>query len=200
MVWRIFCVVLVIAIGLLGFGIYSLYSARSMLEAVPNNYVFGPPEGDLKVVGFLDYGCVHCRDSFPAMMEAIHKDGKVKFAPLLVSAPDSTDEFATRLTYAAALQGKYRDVFEDIMKDYRVVDETQITDIALKYGMDEEKLKEDIKNPKVDKQIGKSEMIFKKFGGQYTPTFFVGPNIKYVPTETPTAADFLKIFKEARGK
>jgi protein-disulfide isomerase len=200
MVWRLFCIVLVIAIGLLGFGIYQLYSARHAADGVPNNYMFGPPEADLQVVGFLDYSCSHCRDSFPAMIEAIKKDGHVKFAPLLISAPNSDDEFAMRLTYAAALQGKYREVFDDIMRNYRPVDESQITDVALKFGMDEEKLRTDVNDPKVDKQVGKSEMIFKKFGGQYTPTFVIGPNIKYVPTETPTTQDFLRIFQEARSK
>jgi protein-disulfide isomerase len=200
MAWRIFCIALTIAILVLGYAVYSLYSARSALDHVPNNYAFGPDSANIKVVGFLDYSCVHCRDSFPTMIEAIKKDGKAKFTPLLISAPDSTDEFAMRLTYAAALQGKYREVFDDIMRNYRVVDESQITDMALKYGMDEEKLKTDINSEKVDKQVGKSEMVFKKLGGQYTPTFFIGHTIKYVPTEAPTAEDFLRTFQEARAK
>ena len=200
MVWRLFQFTLAIAIGLLLFGIYTLYSSQSVLTKVPAEYTFGPETADLKVVAFLDYSCTHCRESYAPMMEAIEKDGNVQFAPLLVTTPNSTDEYAMRLTYAAALVGKYKEFFQDIMGNYRTIDERGVTDLALKYGMDPEKLIQTLDNKLVDQLAAKSMVVFKKLNGQYTPTFFVGPHIKYVPTETPTTEDFLRVFQEARGE
>jgi len=200
MVWRIFCFVLAISIGLLLFGIYTIYSARSALNNVPEAFAFGPEDADISMIGFLDYSCTHCRDSYAPVMEAIKKDGKVKFTPLLVSPPESTDEYAMRLTYGAGLQDKYKEAFQEIMGNYRAIGKSDVTDFALKLGLDSEKLEKSVNDPIVDRLVLKSQAVFRNMNGQYTPTFFIGSNIKYVPTVTPTAEDFLRIFKEARGQ
>lgn len=200
MIWRFFLLALAASIGLLSFTVYTLYSAQKALERVPSVYTFGPEDADIKVVGFLDYSCAHCREAWPAIMEAVKKDGKVRFAPLLISPPGGDDEYALRLTYAAAVQEKYKEAFTHIISDYRPIGEESVDDLSLKAGLDAARLREDIGTPIVDGQINKNTELFKKLGGQYTPAFFIGPRIKYVPTSTPTTEDFLRVFQEARGE
>lgn len=200
MIWRFLLLALAASIGLLSFTVYTLYSAQKALEKVPSVYTFGPEDADLKVVGFLDYSCAHCREAWPAIMEAVKKDGKVRFVPLLISPPGGDDEYAVRLTYAAAVQEKYKEAFTHIISDYHPVGEESIADLSLKTGLDAARLREDINKPIVDAQINKNTGLFKKLGGRYTPAFFIGPHIKYVPSSTPTAEDFLRVFHEARGK
>ncbi len=199
MIWRILLLVLAVCIGLLSFTVYTLHSAQKALENVPSVYTFGPPDADLEVVGFLDYSCAHCREAWPAIMEAVKKDGKVRFAPLLISPPGGDDEYAMRLTYAAAVQEKYKEAFTHIIGDYRPMGEESVEVLSLKAGLDAAGLREDIGTPIVDGQINKNTELFKKLGGQYTPAFFIGPRIKYVPASTPTTEDFLRVFQEARG-
>jgi protein-disulfide isomerase len=200
MIWRLFLSTLVIVIGLLSFTVYTLHSAQNALTKVPSYFMFGPEDADLEVVGFLDYSCTHCREAWPAIMEAVKKDGKVRFAPLLIAPPGSDDAYAVRMTYAAALQNNYRDVFSELITNYRPVDEKELTDIALKLNINEADLRVHMNEKDTTNLIAASEIVFKRLGGHYTPTFFIGPRIKYVPTTTPTADDFLKIFQEARIK
>ena len=105
-----------------------------------------------------------------------------------------------RVTYAAAVQEKYKEAFAYIISNYRPIGEESIDDLSLKTGLDATALRGDIDKPIVEAQIAKNTALFKKLGGRYTPAFFIGPRIKYVPASTPTAEDFLRVFQEARKK
>src|SRR5262245_16868778 len=99
-VWKLFFLVLIISISVLGYGIYSLMSARSALDQAPPAFSYGPENADLHVVGFFQYSCVHCREVYPVIMDAVKKDGKIRFTPLMLYGEGDSSARITRLTYA----------------------------------------------------------------------------------------------------
>lgn len=198
LVWRLFYFVLAISVALLLFAIYTLVTIRGSFDKVPTAFSYGPENATLHVVGFVDYDCSHCRAIDPVIMEAIKQDGHVRYSPLVISR-GTPAEYAMLLTYSAGLQGKYKEAFEMFMRGDYKVDENDIPDIALQLGVEEDKLRAGVTEPMTERLINMSYKSFSVMGGEFTPTFFIGPDIKYLPYNQPTADDFLKLFKEARA-
>lgn len=197
-VWRLFYFVLFIAVALLLFAIYSVVAMRGSLNQVPNSYTFGPADAELRVVAFVDYDCGPCRAADAAMMQAMEKDGKVRYAPLSVSVGTAA-EFAMKLTYSASLQGKYKEAYQYFMTNNYKVSEKDIGEVAAALGIEESKLRAGLEEPLTEKLIDKSYGTYSVLGGKSMPTFFIGSGIKYEPATTPTVDDFLALFREARG-
>lgn len=200
MVWKLFYMVLAISTGLLLYGIYVIASARAGIDDVPPSYVYGPAKASLTVVEFMDFSCGHCRGTHPAIMETVTADGDVRYIPLPIAAPNTPGEFAMRLCYAAGLQGKYKNTYEILMKNYPDAGGKDLTDIALAAGLDAEKLKQDMVSPAIDARVAETIRHFQAMGGQYTPTFIVNGNLKFVPRRAATVEDFTNIFAEARSR
>ena len=51
---------------------------RKELIQPAENTVIGNPKGDVTLVEFFDYNCGYCKAMFPAMMETLKEDGKVR--------------------------------------------------------------------------------------------------------------------------
>ncbi len=199
MVRRISYLFFAVVIAYISYGIYSFASLRASLSNLPKEYVLGSLDGDLTVVEFFDYGCDHCRSIHPIITEAVRRDGKIRYVPLpLMTRSGGPSTEATRLTYAAAQQGKYGAVFDELITNFRSLDDAGVTDLALKLGLDAEKLKTDAKSPAGVKAMDKSGIMFRRAGGEFTPTFMIGSGIKYVPDTKPSVEDFLRMFREAR--
>lgn len=198
-VWRLFYLVLFISVALLAYAIYTLAAVRGSLDRIPASYSFGPPDGDLHVVAFIDYECQNCRAVNEAMMTAMKKDGHVRYSPLVVSF-NAQSGYATEVTYSASLQGKYKDAYQYFMSNSYMVEAKDITDIGLKLGIDETKLAGGLTEPVTERLIEKSQQTFAMLGADRVPTFFIGPGIKYEVEGAPSAEDFLKLFAEARNE
>jgi protein-disulfide isomerase len=198
-VWGLFYVVLVISVALLLYGIYTLVTIRGSLDKIPPGFSFGPPDADVHVVGFVDYSCDHCRVVDPILMEAIKQDGHVRYSPLVISR-GTPAEYAMKLTYSASLQNKYKEAFTLFMTDDYNVSAGNLTDVALRLGIDEETLRAGVEEPMTERLIDMSYRTFSTLGGEFTPTFFIGADIKYLPYNVPTVEEWLKLFDEARGK
>lgn len=198
-VWRLFYAVLTISVVLLLYGIYVLLSARSGLESTPATYAYGPESASLTVIEFFDYSCPDCRAVYPIITKAVADDGNIQFFPLPLAGPNTPGEYAMRLTYAAGLQGKYKEAYEYLMQNYRgSIDESNVTDLALATGMNDEQLKKDVKSEAVEQRIRDTGQQFGALGGTHIPMFFIGGKITYVPETTPTLQELQLQLKKAR--
>lgn len=201
MAFRILYIVIGIAALLLGYDTYRLYSAYSTLDDVPAGYSSGPDNADLTVVEFLSYGCEWCRAAHPTITEAVKQDGHVRYIPRPIPTEDEQSVHAGLLAYTAGKQGGFMAVHNEMMENYRAVDDASLVDIATRNKLDLEKLGADLKSGVSADELIHNGKLFNNIGGSATPTFVIGRGMIYVPEgQMPTVEDFLEMFKEARAR
>jgi protein-disulfide isomerase len=199
MAWKIAYGVLAVIAAFLIYGIYTMAGAKGALKYFPPEYTSGPADADLTVVEFMDFDCIHCRNAHPIINEAVAQDGKVRYAPVPLPVLTGDSAYAVKLTYAAAKQGKYKEAVDEFITNYGKVDESNVTDIALKLGVDGDQLKADAESEEIKEAIARNLRLFMRLEVRGTPTFFIGYDMKYEPKGSPTVENFLSVFNEARA-
>jgi protein-disulfide isomerase len=164
-------------------------SHLTALYAEPDPLVAGNPNGDVTIVEFFDYRCPYCRKVKKTVADLLNQDGNIKLIlkefPIL--SPES--ELAAQVAIAAAAQGKYWDVHMAFMGAEDLAGE-RIFQLAKEAGADIERLKADMKNPKVGKRLSETQSLAGAIGIDATPTFFIGD-------EPLTGAQSLEELKKA---
>lgn len=195
---KIVLAVFAVIVLFLGYQIYMIQHTYAALDDVPADYTYGPADADLTVVEFVKYTCPHCRDIHPVIMDAVTRDGKVRYIPRPLPSDKVGD---AQFVYAAGKQGLFKLAHPLLLQDPRILDEGGLMAIAETMGADKAKLQEDMQSPDVEKLINDNIDVFLNIGGNRTPTFMIGTDIMYVPQDKmPTAEDFLTMFKEARAQ
>ncbi len=201
MALRIFYVVIALIAAFLIYDIYRLYTGYKDLSDVPAEYALGPDDADVTIVEFLDYSCRHCREIHPTIIGAVTKDGNVRYIPRPLPSDDAEAVNAALMAYAAGKQGKFIEMHNELIKNYRVIDEAVVIDLSQKTGIDMVRLGEDIKAHETGEKINENGRMFNKIEGQSTPTFVINDSIIFVPEgRMPTVDDFLKMFNDARAR
>lgn len=96
----------------------------------------GPADATLSMAVFSDYRCPACRKAFPAMEEAVRRDGKVRiiYKDWPIFGPAS--ERAANIALASAEQGIYPEVHRRLMTTSRILDDDTLRDILVSAGGD----------------------------------------------------------------
>ena len=200
MVIRLFFVFLIGLAGYLSYHVYTLYDARSHISNIPAGQYFGPDDADVTLVEFLDYSCGYCQEVHPAVMEAVKVDGNVKYAPLPVMSQNADGTSAAYVLYAAARLGKFEQAHEYLMKSGTNLVPDRIPEIAADLGLDPDEFHESLGNREVIDRVKDNTKVTITLGNLGTPTFFLGPDIRYIPQDgLPSVEDFQKLFAEARA-
>jgi protein-disulfide isomerase len=177
-----------------------VYLTKLQIADVESAYVFGPDNADLTVIEFVDYSCATCRALEPFLSQAIERDGKVRLIPKPLFAKGHKEgEAAAFLAYAAGRQGKFKEAHRELLKNYRVVDETYITAFAENLELDAAQLRADLKDPQIAKIINKnrSQLVALKSG--YTPTLLIGAHLLYpISNPVPSTDALLTLFAQGR--
>ena len=143
------------------------------LNAHPLSPVSGNAGGDVTVVEFFDYSCGYCKRALPAM-EALLKDDanvRVVWKEFPILGPVSV--FAARAAMAAERQGKYYPFHLALMKE-RELTEGKVLEIAGKAGLDMERLRLDMEDPRIQAYLDETRALAQKIGISGTPAFVVG--------------------------
>ncbi len=147
---------------------------KDQLFSAADGTILGNPKGDVTLVEFFDYNCGYCKQMFPAMMDALKADGKVRLImkefPIL-GAPSLT---ASRAALAARKQDKYAALHTALLGRKGALTDAVIFDTAKEAGLDVKKLQEDMKSPEVDELIKTNHRIASELGIEGTPAMFVG--------------------------
>ncbi|NOT41233.1 MAG: DsbA family protein [Alphaproteobacteria bacterium] len=140
-------------------------------EAEP--LVAGNPKGDVTIVEFFDYRCPYCRKVKKTVVDLLKQDGNIRLIlkefPIL--SPES--EMAAQVAIAAAAQGKYWEVHMAFMGAEDLTQERIFT-LAKEAGADIERIKAELKNPKIEKRLTETQNLARALGIDATPTFFIG--------------------------
>lgn len=158
----------------------------NVLFKQPSDPVVGNPNGKITIVEFFDYQCPHCVDMAP-IMDAILKANpnlRVVYKEFPIRGPLS--ETASRAALAAHKQGKYHEFYSALMSANQPLTEAIIFQIAKAQGLDVDKLKTDMKDPSIDKQLKDNAKLAQDLKLLGTPAFFIGKsdatgNISYIP-------------------
>lgn len=200
MVFRIFIALVVLANILFAVQIYQLSRAHAMLAEVPAGYSIGPADADITVVEFFDYACPHCATVDPVIMEAVKRDGHVRYVPRPIVSPDPDGTIYSRAVYAAGLQGKFIEMHRELIGDFRVLNERRKDELAAKTGIDAKKFRADMESKDVQASLDRNMWLIRYFYSKSVPHFIIGGKIKFSPgAHTPSVEDFLEMFKEARS-
>lgn len=155
---------------------------RGYLENDPNAPVIGNPEGDVTIVEFFDYRCGFCRRHFPEVMKLVKDDGNIRFIPRQFPILDRDNEnpvsyLASRAALAAQKQGKFEDFHIAAMTSEGSLTEDGIYAIAARVGLNVAKLKADMNDPLVIKNVQNTLAIGKDIGFTGTPGYIIGDDV-----------------------
>jgi protein-disulfide isomerase len=157
--------------------------------------VIGNAKGDVTLVEFFDYNCGYCKAMFPAMMETLKEDGKVRLIlkefPIL--GPSSVT--ASRAALASRKQGKYNEFHLAMLGHKGSLSDEAVFAIAKDTGLDVDKLKKDMDDPAVAAIINRNRQLAQDLEIEGTPALIVGDTL--VPGAVPKSR-LVELLKQAR--
>lgn len=138
--------------------------------------VLGNPNGTKVMVEFADYGCGYCRQSVEAVDQLIaeNPDLKVVVRELPILSQGSLD--AAKMALAAAEQGKYAQ-FHRAMYEIGNPDARTIEAAAKAAGLDLERARRTIAEPRIEEEIGQNVALAQRLGFQGTPSWVIGDQL-----------------------
>lgn len=169
---------------------------RQALLADPDSFVGGNPDGDVTLVEFFDYRCGYCKRFAPALEEIKKRDPmlRVVYKEFPILGPDSMR--GAQAALAARNQGRYLEFHEALMRVTGALDEATLMQVARSVGLDTERLRKDMENPKIQDIIGETHRLAAALSINGTPAVIVGNRIARgaVPLE-----ELVRMIAEARA-
>jgi len=142
----------------------------------PRDISIGPKDAKVTVVEFFDYNCGFCKTSsdwLKDVMEKYPNDVRVVFKELpILDGRTKTSRNAAKAALAAARQGKYRTMHFSMMNE-RSLTEQRVFALAEKAGLDMEKLKTDMKDKELDRQLEDGLLLANRIPSLTGTPFFV---------------------------
>ena len=135
--------------------------------------IAGNPKGDVTLVEFFDYQCIHCKEMKPIVDALIKSDSNLRVIYREFPIFGKTSELASRAALAAAMQGKYVPMHQALMQIDKHLDETLVMNAAKSAGLDVAKLKKDMASKSVTEILDTNRKLAEKLHLMGTPAFIV---------------------------
>ena len=143
----------------------------------PTSPVAGNPKGDVTIVEFFDYSCGYCKMAQPTVAKLLGQDKNVKFVYKELPILGEGSVIASKAALASVGQGKYQAFHDALMTNKGQFTEESVLEIAKTVGLNTEKLKKDMADPKVDAILKANHDLAQMLGFQGTPTFVIGDKL-----------------------
>jgi len=170
----------------------ALAAVSDSLFKDPRDVSIGPKDAKVTVVEFFDYNCGFCKQSadwVESVMKKYPDDVRVIFKELpILDGRTKTSKNAAKAALAAARQGKYKAMHFALMNE-RGLSADRIFAIAEKEGLDVEKLKKDMEDPEMERQIADGLLLANRIPSFTRAVFrppsktFTGPEDKSLKVE-----------------
>lgn len=138
-----------------------------------NLTVAGNPTGDVTLVEFFDYQCVHCVKMKPVIDALIQKNPNLRVVYKEFPIFGKESEMASRVAIVAAMQGKYTQLQKGLFKIEQHLDEQKIMAVAKEAGLNMDTLKTDMNSPSVTALLDESHKLAESIHLMGTPAFVV---------------------------
>jgi protein-disulfide isomerase len=139
--------------------------------------VVGNPKGDVTLVEFMDYNCGYCRKSFKEMQAILETDKNVRVVMKEFPIFGEGSEYAARAAMAAAKQGKYWALHQALFEFQGQVTPAVVDQVAKQVGLDVAKMKQDMKDPAIAANIGKTTELAQSMQFTGTPAFLIDQTV-----------------------
>ena len=153
------------------------------------DHVAGNPEGDVTMVEFFDYNCGWCKRGFPEVVNLIEKDKNLRVVLKEFPIFGGDSDYAAMAALAAKKQNKYWELHQAMLSHEGKVTKASVDEIAAKLGIDVEKLKEDMKDPAIAKELADTHALAQSLAINGTPAFIIDDKVSpgYLPADGLTA-------------
>lgn len=168
----------------------------------------GNEKGNVSIVEFFDYQCIHCKKMSPILNNLIKKDSGLRVVYKEFPIFGQSSEFASKAALAAGLQGKYSAMHDALLSLDKHLDEKLVLDTAKSVGLDLAKLKKDMESKEVTDILDANRKLADKLHLMGTPAFIIGAtpggklNTSTEPSFVPGAASeesLQELVKKAAG-
>ena len=133
----------------------------------------GNPKGDVTLIEFFDYQCIHCKKIKPTIAQLIQKNPNLRVIYKEFPIFGKTSETASKVALAAGMQGKYSAFQDALLKIENKLDDTAIFDAAKSVGLDVSKVKTDMTSKAVTDSLASNEQLAEKMHLMGTPAFII---------------------------
>ena len=171
-------------------------NAIRLLEDIKNPGIF-KTQADVTIYEFFDYNCGYCKSVVKTIMDLLSEDNKINFIFVEFPILSKQSYIAARAALASKKQDLYNKFHLSLMKIKGRVDEEKVFSTARKIGLDINKLKKDMNNPDIEKQLMKNREIAKLLGLNGTPAFIIGDIIYPGALNLNNLKDIIKKYRES---
>jgi len=139
--------------------------------------VIGNASGEVHLVEFFDYQCVHCRDMYPVVQKLVANNKRLRVVLLEFPIFGEFSKEAAETALAAGKQGKYYDFHVALMKLKPPLSKSKIRQVAETLKLDMGKLEKDLKDESIAEELKKNMELAQSLGIMGTPAFIVASNV-----------------------
>ncbi len=141
-----------------------------------DDHARGPGDAPVTVVEYGDYECPYCRGAFRDVHRMLDEyPAKIRFVfrnfPIQQVHPHA--EQAAEAAEAAAAQGKFWQMYEQLLQPYARLDTDALVDYAQKIGLDIPRFRADITDQRYARKINDDVQEGLRNGVNQTPKFYV---------------------------
>ncbi len=139
----------------------------------PDAGSIGPANADVTIVEFFDYHCGYCKHFLPVINQLTKEDPKLRvvFKELPILSEDSHIAAKAALAVNKVDPKKYFAFHSALMESKaQSFSEASLTEVAKSVGVDEEKFKQAMQNPKLEEIITKNLELARSLSIQGTPS------------------------------
>ena len=135
--------------------------------------VAGNPQGNVTLVEFFDYQCIHCKKMAPTVDSLIKKDGQLRVVYKEFPIFGGSSELASQVALAAAMQGKYAQMHNALIQLDKRLDDKLVMATAKSVGLNMAQLQKDMKSKTVMDELAANHELAEKKHLMGTPAFVI---------------------------
>jgi protein-disulfide isomerase len=143
--------------------------------------VVGNPNGKVTIVEFYDYNCGYCKRAQEDMLALTAADPELRFVlkefPIL--GPDSQKAHVVSMAFRALAPEKYGEFHNALLGGAGRASEDSAIKLAVSLGVDETKLREEMKNPEINEAFSETYELANRLAITGTPSYVVGNEVVF---------------------
>lgn len=143
--------------------------------------IIGNPAGDVTIVEFFDYNCGFCKRGVEDMDALVAADPDLRFVlkefPIL--GPDSRAAHIVSMAFRSLAPDQYGAFHRDLMLGGGRATEASAIAAAVRHGVDEAALREEMQNPEITAAFERTFMLADSLSITGTPSYVVGSEVVF---------------------
>lgn len=155
----------------------TLLELQPALQNPPEQTIIGNPDGKVTVVEFFDYNCGYCKSMFETVQESLRENDDIRLVLIEFPILGPNSITATKAALAAREQDLYGPFHQAMILHRGGLNEATIMTLARGVGLNIDQLKEDMKDPDLDKIISKNRDLAQQLEINGTPAFVIGSSL-----------------------